>query len=323
MPPEQLSLFESPEKAEGEVSPPAPAPALTGRSSISAAIRAFTEEMQARGFTENTQEAFGRDLRLLADYLGAGTPLRTIGTAQLKAFLRWMKHERGIPCSDRTLARRTTTLKVFFGWLAESGVLPEDPAAPIIYKPVERPAPEVLTPAQIETVLAVTQAMRSGATGRKPDPRPHTLVTLLLHSGIKKSECIHIHVNHLDLSDPQHPQLWIRYSEPRYRYKERRIELPGWWTGVLRDYLQRYEVQRLLFPWTARNLEYVLKRVGKEAELPRLTFEMLRWTCALRDYVGGMEHEALRRKLGLSRIRWAEWEPMLAFLAQRYEVEAP
>ncbi len=319
MPPKQLALFETPEKEEGKLTPP-PAPALSGRSSISTAIRAFANHMQERGFTENTQEAFGRDLQLLADYLGVGTPLRAISTAQLKAFLRWMKEERGVPCSDRTVARRTTTLKVFFGWLTESGVLPQDPAAPLIYRPVERPAPDVLTPAQIRAVLAVTQAMRSGSN-RKADPRPHTLVTLLLHSGIKKSECVNIHINHLDLSDERHPQLWIRYTEPRYRYKERRIELPAWWTSVLRDYLRAYEIRQALFPWTPRNLEYVLRRVGKEAGLSRLTFEMLRWTSALRDYLSGMDAEALRRKLGLSRIRWAEWEPMLAFLAQRYPTE--
>ena len=323
----QLPLFEderagggakAPAKPEPD-GPTAPAPLPPGgRSSISTAIHAFERYMRDRGFTENTQEAFLRDMRLLADYVGVGTPLSAISTTRLRAFLHWMQHERGVPCSDKTLARRTTTLKVFFGWLADEGVLPDDPAAPLIYRPLERSAPTVLTSEEIEALLAATTAIRLGHRGRKPDPRPHVLVTLLLHTGIKKSECVHIHVNHLDLSQPGQPRLWIRYAESRYRYKERQIALPADWLPALREYLRHYTIKDYLFPWTPRNLEYVLRRTGKEAGLSRLTFETLRWTAALRDYIGGMEAEALRRKLGLSRVRWAEWEPMLAFLAQSY-----
>ncbi len=326
---QQLSLFE--EKSEErrfkpELPPESPsssrsvagASLLTGRSSINTAIRAFEGYMRERGFTDNTREAFLRDMQLFADYVGVGAPLSKVSNAQLKAFLHWMKYKRGVPCSDKTLARRITTLKVFFGWLAEAAVLPDDPAAPLIYRSVERSLPTVLTTEQVEALLAVTQAHRAGLGERKPDPRPHTLVTLLLYSGIKKSECVNIHLNHLDLSDPAHPELWIRYAEPRYRYKERKIVLPARWTATVRDYLRAYPVKDHLFPWTARNLEYVLRRVGKEAGLPRLTFEILRWTCALRDYIAGMERDVLRHKLGLSKIRWSEWEPTLALLAQRY-----
>jgi integrase/recombinase XerD len=85
---------------------------------------------------------------------------------------------------------------------------------------------------------------------------------------------------------------------------------------VLDEYLTQYPTEQLLFPWTARNLEYVLTGVAEMAGVARLTFETMRWTCAMRDYMEGMEPDALRRKLGLSEISWYEVENRLDLLAR-------
>ncbi len=284
---------------------------------LSAAIDVFEAYMQARGFTENTQQAFRLDMGILADYIGEGTAIEKIDTATLNAFLTWMQGPRDVPCSPKTLERRITTLKVFFGWLAKDEILPRDPAAPLIHQSVTAPLPEILDDEQRQAVLATTQRMRQGDTERKADARPHLLVTLILHTGIKKSECVNIQLPHIDLTNAERPALWVRYRQPRRQYKERRIPLPTWWPTVLREYREQYNPRQALFPWTARNLEYVLTGVATEADVPRLTFEMLRWTCAARDYVEGMKSEALRQKLGLSEISWYEVEPKLALLAQQ------
>jgi integrase/recombinase XerD len=215
------------------------------------------------------------------------------------------------------LERRITTLKVFFGWLAEEGVVSRDAAAPLIHQSVTAPLPDILAGAQIDAALAVTQALRAGSESRKPDTRPHLLFTLILHTGIKKSECVNLHVNHIDLTDAQHPALWIRYKEARRRHKERRIVLPQWWPAIMQEYLGQYPSRQFLFPWSARNLEYVLTDVAAQAEIPRLTFEMLRWTCAARDFAADMDRTELRHKLGLSEISWYEVEVKLALLAQQ------
>jgi integrase/recombinase XerD len=72
----------------------------------------------------------------------------------------------------------------------------------------------------------------------------------------------------------------------------------------------------MLFPWSARNLEYVLTGVAEEADVSRLSFEMIRWTSALRDFTDEMEPDRLRRKMGLSQISWYEVEDKLARLDQ-------
>lgn len=327
---QQLSLFQTESAPQTESATPAPESAqktsspaadLTPRSALTVALGAFEKYMQTRGFTENTQQAFRLDMQILSDYLGPVQAIGEISPVTLNAFIKWMDAARGIPCSPKTLERRITTLKVFFGWLAEEGVLPRDAAAPLIHQSVTAPLAEILTGAQIEAALAVTQALRAGSESRKPDTRPHLLFTLILHTGIKKSECVNLHVNHIDLTDAQHPALWVRYKEARRRHKERRIALPKGWPAVLREYLEQYPSREYLFPWSARNLEYVLTGVAAEAEIPRLTFETLRWTCAARDFAADMDRTELRHKLGLSEISWYEVEVKLALLAQRVGME--
>ncbi len=290
---------------------------LTPGSPLSVALGSFETYMRARNFTENTRQAFRLDMELLADYLSLETPLNQISVANLNAFLKWMDGPRGVPCSPKTLERRITTLKVFFGWLVEADVLPKDPAAPLIHQSASAPLPELLRDAHIAAVLTVTQQLRQGDSEHQPDARPHLLFTLILHTGIKKGECVNIALNHLDVDAPAGPMLWIRYSKPDRRHKERRIALPAWWPTVLREYREQYKPKQHLFPWTGRNLEYVLTGVAAQAEVPRFTFEQLRWTCAVHDYIEGVERDALREKLGLSDISWYEVEPKLALLAQR------
>ena len=298
-----------------EETAPRPEPPFPPTTSLKAAMGAFERYMRQQDFAENTIKSFLNDLKILTQFTGVSRAVGNIGTRDLEEFLEWMQTKRGVPCSPKSLARRITTLKVFFGWLTEAGVLLTDPAAPIIHHPVSTPLPTVLSDEEVERLLQTTQALRQGDP---PDARPHLLVTLLLHTGIKKGECVQIELNHLDLSNPAQPFLWIRYKDPRHHHKERKLSLPDGWAEVLAEYREQYKPQDRLFPWTARNLEYVLRDVAQRADLPRgLSFAMLRWTCALRDYKAGMPEEKLRRKLGLSPVSWREVKVKLTRLAER------
>ena len=56
-----------------------------------------------------------------------------------------------------------------------------------------------------------------------------------------------------------------------------------------------------------RLLEYRLEDISNSAGLTKhISFEMLRWTCALRYFRDGIEPENLMRKLGLSKVQWGE-----------------
>ena len=277
-------------------------PALHSDSSLSAAVRSWGEDLEQAGRSIHTVKAFTGDVRLLARFLGAGHALNAIGTHDLKNFLDWMLTRRGVPCSPKTYARRVTSLKAFFRWLAKSGVLPDDPSAPVTQHTVLSPLPEVLSSEEVDRVLRTAEAMR-----KRPDARPYTLVSLLLYSGIKKGECLGIHLNHIDLKSPEGPILWIRYGEVSRRYRERKLLLEASWVPAYREYLEQYEPQDRLFPYSPRRLEYLLEDIGAAAGLQKhLSFNMCRWTSVLTDYKSGADSERIRHKLGISKIQWRE-----------------
>lgn len=292
---------------------------LSADASIQAALGLFEGHMRDEGFAYNTIKAFASDIRLLGKYLGIGQPIGEISTKNLNDFMNWLLYERGVPCSPKSYARRVTTIKVFFKWLHEKGVLPNDPATAVIQQSVQSPLPANLpTETELERALEVTETLRAG-NGKKRDARPHLLLTLLLDTGIKKSEAMAIVPNHIDRENPDEPILFIRYANPRLRYKERKLYLDPAWLEILDEYLEQYQPPDTLFTCTARNLEYILTDVGKEAGLEQgvLSFENLRWVSALRDFKRGEEPDEIRQKLGLSKITWRETKAKLERLMQQ------
>ena len=299
---------------QGEYGPPVAEPvSLSYQSTLATAMNAFHGYMQRKGFTENTIKAFMGDLRILSRYLGANHPIGRISTEDLNNFLAYLLFQRGKPCNPKSFARRLTTLKVFFGWLAESGIIASDPAAPIIHQPVRTPLPEILFDDEVERLIRTAQDM---LWAPRPDARPYVLVNLLLQTGIKKSECMNLRLDDIDLSNPAAPSIIVRYDHPRQMHKERRLSFSPYLVPALRQYLAEYQPKTRLFECTARNLEYVLADLSNRAGLTKsVGFEMLRWTCAVRDYRAGMPEERLRKKLGLSTISWRETSEKIRKLA--------
>jgi site-specific recombinase XerD len=277
---------------------------FTGKTLLPAAINGWEMFMYDQGRSPNTVKAFLSDVRLLTHFLAPDQSIGKITTDDLNRFFTWMEKERGIACSPKTLSRRITSVKSFFRWLHQYGTLSIDPAAKVLQRSAISPLPQVLTNDEYEAVLLAADRHRRDT---KPDSRSYTLLYLLLTTGIKKSECLGIHLNHIDLEAKSGPHVFIRYASPANRYKERKIELQDDWIAAYREYLAQYSPVDEVFPWSPRRLEYLLEDIGAEAGLTKhLSFDMCRWTCVLRDYQAGIEADTIRQKLGVSKIQWRE-----------------
>ncbi len=287
---------------------------LTAQTGLIPAINAWEFYLYDQGRSRNTVKAFLSDVRMLTEVMPPDKTLGTVTTSDLNSFLHWLEHERGVSCSPKSLARRVTAVKSFFRWLQKGGVLLVDPAEKVVQHSVLSPTPEVLTEAEIEAVLLAADRYRRKA---KPDARPYTLLALLLATGIKKSECLGIHLNHIDKEAPEGPIVFIRYASPANRYKERKLQLTDDWLPAYEEYLTQFNPVDRLFPWSPRRLEYLLEDIGKEAGLQKhLSFDMCRWTCALQDYLNNTDIEKIRQKLGISKIQWREVHVKLKTLAR-------
>ncbi len=288
---------------------------ISANTALQPALLGWEMFLNDQGRSPHTVKAFLGDLRLLGSFLPPDQTIGSITTSDLNNFLDWMQNDRGVPCSPKTLARRITSIKSFFRWLHEGGVLIIDPAEKVIQKSVISPTPTVLTTDEIDLVMQVAEKYR---TAENPDLRYFMLVRLLLTTGIKKGECLNISLNHLDLEATPEPVLFIRYPSPTNRYKERKLPLPEDWVTAYPEYLASYELTDKLFPWSPRRLEYLLEDLSDGASLEKhLSFEMCRWTCALTDWNEGVDPTKIRQKLGISEVQWREVRMKLRRLAAK------
>ena len=293
--------------------------AITENSKLTAAYAPYQTYMEQHGKAENTIKAFMGDIRLLHRYFvsrNENPALGDITTEMLNEFLHWLCHERKyekgknrgkvMHCRPKSYARRVTSIKSFFGWLFETGVIVENPAAKVKQRSVRAPMPNILTDAEVERLKNTARDMLWST--RKPDARPYLLVTLLLQTAMKKSEVMKLALSDIDTSNPHETVITVRYSDPRLAHKERKLLVGPGFVPVYKQYLRKYQPEEKLFECSPRNLEYVLSDLAQESGLKpnQVSFEILRWTSAVRAYRFGMPPEALRQKMGLSPISWRE-----------------
>ena len=202
---------------------------ITAHTSLVPAVNSWRIYLNDQGKSPHTVKAFAADLLLLAGYLPPDRPLGAITTNELNNFLEWMQKHRGIPCSPKTLARRITSIKSFFRWLNQYGVVLIDPAEKVLQKSVISPLPQVLTPEEPQSVLDAANKHRQAI---QPDARYYALLSMLLETGIKKSECLALSPNHIDMDAPTGPLLFVRYASPQHRYKERKIAISEDWVNA-------------------------------------------------------------------------------------------
>lgn len=289
---------------------------INGQSTLTPAILAWEVYLRDQNKSLYTIRSFIADLHLLASFLPLDKTISDITTSELNRFFAWVKEGRGrnIPCSPKSFSRRITSIKSFFRWLKKYSVINVDPAEPILQHSVISPLPEVLSPLEEKMVLDAALKMQ---TGQRPDLRPYLLLKLLLETGIKKSECLNLSVNHIH-SDAKEPYLFIRYPDAKGRNKERKISISHEWLQVLNKFLDNKPGSNSLFPWSPRRLEYLLEDIGKLAGIQKhLSFSICRWTSAMNDFKRGQDPDLIRQKMGVSKIQWRELQMKLEQLIQK------
>ncbi|MDE3230087.1 MAG: tyrosine-type recombinase/integrase [Chloroflexota bacterium] len=296
---EQPSLFapetaipvKQPRSAVVEIPPP------TGATALGACALPYQDYLRRTDHTHATIICFLSDLRMLTEFLGYQTLARAVTQERLGAWLEHLRHGREARPAPKTMARRVTFLKNFFGWLREIGALERDPTERIILSRPAPPLPELLHEDE------VTRLETAAAT----DVRCHALVTLILSTGLKKEEVMALTLSRVDLSDPERPAIEVRFPGQAKRWRERRMELPAAWTDIYQRYLQRWQPRERVFECTDRNLNYVLAGAVRRAGIEkRVTLQLLRDIYAARQLRAGVALETLRERLGLSEEAWYE-----------------
>jgi len=145
-----------------------------------------------RRMSGHTIDAYRRDLEALAQWAGAGNiELQAIQAEQLRAFVA-AEHRRGL--SPKSLQRRLSACRSFYGWLLRHGRIAANPAAGIRAPKAPRKLPQVLDPDEAKVLVEVPTDVPLGL-------RDRALLELFYSSGLRLSELCALHWAAIDIDD--------------------------------------------------------------------------------------------------------------------------
>jgi integrase/recombinase XerC len=160
----------------------------------------FLEQLKARGVSANTQKAYNSDIRDLLAFLSDTNQL-----LDLEALRSWLYRISEAGGSKATLARKTSAIKNFTAWRADSGFADQDPALRLRSPKLDRPLPKVASEISLAEVF---DRMLFQATADNPvGLMNHCAVELLYATGMRVSE-----LAGLDLSDIDHERQLLRVT---------------------------------------------------------------------------------------------------------------
>jgi integrase/recombinase XerC len=178
----------------------------SSRTPVEKAIDKFLHSLRQRNASVHTLKAYTGDLDNFAAYVGA-RDWRSIDHLMIRGFLSLL-YEKGL--GKTSVARALAAVRSFYGWLAQEGVVEQNPAALVSTPKLPKKLPRVPTIEEMNAVL----------DGQMPEvasfpERDRIIFELLYGCGIRNSELIGINLDDIRLSSEA---ILIRGKGKKERY---------------------------------------------------------------------------------------------------------
>jgi len=185
---------------------PASVAEKSSRTRVEKAVDKFLHSLRQRNASVHTVKAYTGDLGNFAAYLGS-RDWRSIDHLTIRGFLSHL-YENGL--GKTSVARALAAVRSFYRWLAQEGVVEQNPAALVSTPKLPRKLPRVPTIEEMNTVL----------DGQMPEvasfpERDRIMFDLLYGCGIRNSELIGINLDDIRLSSEA---ILIRGKGKKERY---------------------------------------------------------------------------------------------------------
>jgi integrase/recombinase XerC len=158
---------------------------------VSRAVHSFLRSLRERNVSPHTIKAYTQDLNNFAAYVGS-RDWKGIDHITIRGFLSRL-YEKGL--SKTSVARSLAAVRSLYRWLAQEGVVEQNPAALVATPKLAKKLPRVPTMEEMNSVL----------DGQLPEvasfaERDRLMLELLYGCGIRNSELIAINVEDVRLS---------------------------------------------------------------------------------------------------------------------------
>jgi integrase/recombinase XerC len=198
------------------------------RTTVAKATDEFLRVLRQRNASAHTIKAYAGDLENFASYAGA-REWKSIDHVAIRGFLSHL-YEEGL--SKASVARSLAAVRSLYRWLAQEGVVEQNPAKLVATPKLPKRLPRVPTIEEMNSVLDAQMP----EVAAFPE-RDRVLLELLYGCGIRNSELIGINVDDIRVSNEA---ILIRGKGK----KERFVPFGGSAASALRAYLP--ERQRVL-----------------------------------------------------------------------------
>ncbi|PYX77167.1 MAG: recombinase XerC [Acidobacteria bacterium] len=173
---------------------------------VEKAATQFLRSLRQRNVSVHTIKAYAGDLKNFAGYIGSHD-WRAIDHVTIRSFLSHL-YERGL--SKTSVARSLAAVRSLYRWLAQEGVVEQNPAALVSTPKLPKKLPRVPTIEEMNSVL----------DGQMPEVAPfpqrdRLILELLYGCGIRNSELAGINVDDIRLSSEA---ILIRGKGKKERY---------------------------------------------------------------------------------------------------------
>jgi integrase/recombinase XerC len=178
----------------------------SNRTAVEKLIDNFLQSLGQRNASAHTVKAYTQDLTNFAAHVGSRN-LRSIDHLTIRGFLSHL-YEKGL--DKASVARALAAVRSFYRWLAQEGVVEQNPAALVSTPKLPKKLPRVPTIEEMNTVL----------DGEMPEvasfpERDRIMFELLYGCGIRNSELIGINLDDIRLSSEA---ILIRGKGKKERY---------------------------------------------------------------------------------------------------------
>lgn len=207
-------------------------------------IAGFLDSLRQRNASPHTIKAYAGDLAVFADYVGS-RDWKSLDHLAIRGFLSQL-YAKGL--SKTSVARALAAVRSLFRWLAQEGVVEQNPAKLVATPRLAKKLPRVPTIEEMNGVL--NGAMPEIASFPERD---RLLLELLYGCGIRNSELVGINLDDIRLSSEV---ILIRGKGKKERY----VPFGGAAMEALKSYLPRR--QNLLAAVRKRNAALLLNQRG-------------------------------------------------------------
>ena len=139
-----------------------------------------------KGLSENSLDAYSRDLIALCGYLKSKhrmTAPRQVTAGELALWMIWME---GQGLSLRSIARHRVAMRQLFKFLTEEGIIEENPSLLVQGPKIGRPLPGVISEKEVEMLLSAPDR------GSRLGLRDGAMFEVLYATGLRVSELVGI-----------------------------------------------------------------------------------------------------------------------------------